>query len=259
MVPAIEGPIIGTPALPPVRLALPARGRDATMAPVMDLEIALDARTATGKRNNRLRRTGVVPGVVFGKGVASVPVQVDAKTFDTLYRSAGRTSIVKVSVPGARSGTSAIIKHVQRHPLTGRALHVDFFLVDLAHEMQADIPLVFTGAAPAVELTGGSLFTALDHLKVRALPADLPHEISVDVSSLTDLDAAIHVGDLVVDATKVHVLNEPDELVAKVTPPRVEEVEEAPAAEGEAEAEAAEGEAEGEETGEAGSSEETAG
>jgi large subunit ribosomal protein L25 len=216
----------------------------------MDLEIHVDARTVTGKHTKRLRAAGIVPGVLFGKTAGSVPVQLEAKALDVLYRQAGRTSIVKVSVDGGRP-TSAVIKTLQRHPLTGRALHVDFFAPDLTAEMTVDVPLVFSGEAPAVEATGGSLFTSLDHLKVKALPSDLPHEVQVEVSSLVDLDAAIHVSDLTLDE-KVTVLNDPDELVAKVMPPRVEIEEEPVVAEGEeveeaeegAEGEAAEGEGE---------------
>jgi large subunit ribosomal protein L25 len=209
----------------------------------MELQISVDARELTGKRTKRLRAAGVVPAVVFGKKAGSVPVQLDMKAFEALYREAGRTSLVRVAVAGG-SPTSVVIKSVQRHPLTGRALHVDFFAPDLTQEMEVDVPLVFVGKAPAVEESGGSLFTSLDHLKVKALPTDLPHEFTVDVSSLVDLEAAIHVSDLAV-AQNVTVLNEPDELVAKVMPPRVEEEPEVAveAEEGE-EGEAAEGEAE---------------
>ncbi len=214
----------------------------------MDLELALDAREASGKENKRLRRKGIVPGVVFGKGLPSVPVQVDVKRFEALYREAGRTSIVKVRVDGGSTARSAIIKSIQRNPLSGLPLHVDFFLVNLTQEMQADVPLTFSGTAPAIEMENGTLMTPLDHLKVKALPGEMPHEFVVDISSLTDMDATIHVRDLVID-DRVSVLNDPDELVARVVPPRIEEepevlpVEEGEAAEGEAaEGEAAEGE-----------------
>ena len=188
----------------------------------MDLQIAVDARTASGKQTKRLRADGIVPGVVFGKKAGSIPVQLNAKAFEALYREAGRTSIVKVSVDGGRP-TSVVIKSVQRNPLTGRALHVDFFAPDLTHEMQADVPIAFSGEAPAVEEFAGTLFTSLDHLKVKALPADMPHEISVDLSPLVDFDAAIFVRDLAAQAETITILNDPDELVAKVMPPRVEE------------------------------------
>ncbi len=205
----------------------------------MDLEIAVTARVAQGKQNKRLRTTGVVPGVLFGKKIGSIPVQLDGKELEHLYRQAGRTSVVSVSVDGGRP-TSAIIKGIQRNPLTRKALHVDLFAVDLSQEMQAEIPLAFIGTSPAVELEGAILFTSLDHLKVRGLPGDLPHQIEVDLAPLVDLESTIHVGDLTVDE-KVTVLNDPDDLVAKVTPPREEEVIEPVVVEGEGE-EAAEGE-----------------
>lgn len=221
----------------------------------MTLELAVDARSVLGKQTKRLRRAGAVPGVVFGKGTASIAVQVDARQFESLYQAAGRTTIFQLSVPGG--GTrSAIIKSVQRHPLSGRAVHVDFFLPDLTAVLQIDVPLVFVGEAPAIESTGGSLFTSLDHLKVSALPADLPHEITVDVSSLVDLEAAIHVRDLGVESDTVHVLNDLEEMVARVMPPRVIEVEEPVVEEGE---EGEEGEAAAGEAGEAGEGSDTGG
>lgn len=205
----------------------------------MELQIAVDARVASGKQNRHLRASGYVPGVVYGRGAESVPVQVEAKTLETLYRAAGRTSIVQLQVAGD-APRSVIITGLQRHPLTGRALHVDFFLVDLKQKMEVEVPLTFAGEAPAVAQTGGTLLTNLSRVRVRALPSEIPHEVSVDVSGLVDLDAAIHVRDLVV-GEGVQILAEGDELVAKVLPPRVEE-EPVIAVEGELEAEAPEGE-----------------
>ena len=180
----------------------------------MDLELTLDAREARGKANKRLRRQGLVPGVVYGKGEASTNVQVEAKTFETLYRAAGKTSVVKFRLPNASRATSGFIKSVQRHPLSGRALHVDYFLVNLNVEMEVDVPLVFTGEAPAVELTGGTLLHNVSSVHVKALPADIPHEITVDVSVLKSLDVAIHVRDLNLNRDRVTVLTDPDTLVA---------------------------------------------
>ena len=209
-----------------------------------DLQINVDARTVTGKHTRRLRAAGIVPGVVFGKKAGSVAVQLDAKALDQLYREAGRTSIVRVSVGGA-APTSAVIKSLQRHPLSGKTLHVDFFAPDLTQEMSVDVPIVFTGEPPAIEATGGFLDTAISTLHVKALPSDLPHELNVDLTPLVDLDSAIHVRDIVV-AANVTVLNDPDEIVARVLPPRVEEEPEPVLAEGEEGAEGGEG-AEGEE------------
>ncbi len=200
----------------------------------MDLELTLDAREAHGKANKRLRRGGLVPGVVYGKGHESTPVQVESKTFDTLYRAAGRTSVIKFHLPGERGSTSGLIKSIQRHPLNGNALHVDFYLVDLKQEMELDVPLVFVGDSPAVLEEGGTVLHNLSQLHVKALPTDIPHEIEVNVSTLVNFDVAIHVRDLNLNRDLVHVLTDPDTLVATVVPPRAEEVEPEPVvAEGE--------------------------
>ena len=209
----------------------------------MDLELTLDAREAQGKANKRLRREGFVPGVVYGKGEDSTNVQVEAKTFEVLYRAAGKTSVVKFRLPGASRATSGFIKSVQRHPLSGRPLHVDYYLVNLKVEMEVDVPLVFTGEAPAVEATGGTLLHNMSSIHVKALPTDIPHEIVVDVSVLKSLDVAIHVRDLNLNRDLVNVMTDGETLVATVVPPRVEEEPEPVVAEGE------EGEGEGAEGG----------
>lgn len=222
----------------------------------MDLELTLEPREAQGKANKRLRRAGIVPGVVYGKGSESTNVQVEAKSFETLYRAAGRTSVVKFLLPGASSSTSGFIKSVQRHPLSGQVLHVDYLLVNLNVEMEVDVPLVFTGDAPAVEETGGTLLHNLNSVRVKALPNNIPHEISVDVSTLVSLDVAIHVRDLNLNRDLVQVLTDGETLISTVVPPRVEEEpvvaegeelegEELEGAEG-AEGETGEGTAEGE-------------
>jgi large subunit ribosomal protein L25 len=199
----------------------------------MDLELTLDPRETQGKANKRLRRSGIVPGVVYGKGEGSTNVQVEAKTFEVLYRAAGKTSVVKFRLPGDRQATSGFIKSVQRHPLSGQALHVDYYLVNLNVEMEVDVPLVFTGIAPAVEETGGTLLHNLSSVRVKALPTDIPHEIEVNVSTLVSLDVAIHVKDLNLNRDLVHLLTDGELLVATVVPPRVEEEPEPVVAEGE--------------------------
>ena len=213
----------------------------------MDLELTLDAREAYGKANKRLRRTGMVPGVVYGKGHESTPVQVESKVFDTLYRAAGRTSVIKFHLPGEGRATSGLIKSVQRHPLSGNAVHVDFFLVNLRQEMELDVPLVFIGDSPAVVDGGGTLLHSMSQVHVKALPNDIPQQIEVNVATLLNFDVAIHVRDLNLNRDLVHVLTDGDALVAMVVPPRQEEEPETVAAESEEGAELAEGAEEGQE------------
>jgi large subunit ribosomal protein L25 len=201
--------------------------------------LAARPRTVTGKAVRHLRAEGLLPAVVYGHGVPSESVQIEAKAFDDLSRHTSRNTLVDLTVDGDRA-RPVLIHQVQHHPVTRRPLHVDLFVVRMTEELTVDVPLTFTGLPPAVDKLGGTLFHAIDAVRVRALPDQLPTGFEVDVHGLATFDDAIHVSDLAVP-DGVTLVTDPDEVVAKVLPPRVVE-EEAPApVEGE------EGAAEGEE------------
>jgi large subunit ribosomal protein L25 len=204
--------------------------------------LAAARRDVTGKAVARLRRAGILPGVVYGHGVASESVSVDAKEFEVLRRHTTGNTLVDLSVDGARA-RPVLVHDVQVDRVTRRPLHVDLFVVRMTEELTVEVPVVPTGVAPAVDTLGGTLIHALEHIRVRALPANLPQSIPYPIDGLAEFDAAVHVRDLTIP-DDVTVLNDPDDLVAKVERPRIE-VEEAPAAEAAEEAEA-EAEAEGE-------------
>ena len=198
-------------------------------------------RDIVGKHVARLRRAGQLPAVVYGHGVASTSVTIDAHDFELLRRKAGPNALVDLSVDGKKADP-VLIHDVQVHPVTHRPLHVDLFLVQMTVELTVDVPLVATGVSPAIENDGGTLLHAIESVRIRALPDHLPQSIEYSIESLVDFDTAIHVRDLTIPSD-VTLLTEADEIVAKVQAPRVE-VEEPTAAE----LEAAEGEAvEGEE------------
>jgi len=208
--------------------------------------LAAEPRTVSGKRVARLRRSGRLPGVVFGHGLDSTSVSVDSHDFELLRRRTGPNALVDLSVDGAKP-QPVLIQGVQVHPVTRRPLHVDLFLVRMTEELTVDVPLVPVGRAPAVEDDGGTLLHGLESVRIKALPDHLPQSIEYSIESLVDFDAAIHVRDLAIpdDAT---LLTDADEVVAKVQAPRVEVEEEPVAAEaaGEGvEAEGAEAPAEG--------------
>lgn len=209
-------------------------------------KIAIKPRALTGKQVNRLRREGVLPGVVFGGHKDSTNVQTDQREFERGYRRWGNTTLV--SLEGLPDGeVSALIHDVSRSTLTGRLLHVDFQRVSLTEKVHAEVPVHFIKESPAVK-GGGILVHAKEHIRVEAFPQDIPHAIEVDLSKLMEIDDSIYVRDLLVDAAKVEILDDGDELIVRVVPVRVEEEAPAPAAavaEGAEAAEAAEG-AEGE-------------
>ena len=185
----------------------------------------------------RLRREGRLPAVLFGHGLDSESLSVNAHELARLRRHAGATTLVDLSVDGSAS-RAVLIHGVQIHKVTHEPVHVDLFAVQMTEELTAEVPLVPQGVAPAVE-NGGTLVHPVSSVKVRALPEALPESIHYDLSSLTDFDKVITVGDLVVPpGVTIHA--EPTELIARVLAPRVEEAPAGAEAPAEAPAEAEE-------------------
>ncbi|HJU47263.1 MAG TPA: 50S ribosomal protein L25 [Gaiellaceae bacterium] len=217
-------------------------------------KLAATKREVTGKKVSYLRRDGKLPAVVFGRGLESDNVAVDAHEFETLRRHAGNNTLIDLSIDGEKP-SPVLVYGVQTHRVTRRPLHVDLYVVRMTEELTVDVPLVPEGQAEAVETLGGTLLQVIDHVRVRALPDHLPDRIGYSIESLATFDDAIHVRDLQIPADAT-LLTEADEVVAKVLPPRVEEEPVvAEAAEGEEGAEGAEGAAEAAEGGESGAEE----
>ena len=207
--------------------------------------LAAEHREVTGKAVNRLRKVGRLPAVVYGRGVDSTNLTIDAHEFDVLRRHSGPNALVDLSVDGKKA-RPVLVHDVQVHPVNRRTLHVDLFLVRMTEELTVDVPLVATGESHAVEQLGGTVLHPTETVRVRALPDHLPQSIEYSIESLVDFDTALHVRDLSIPED-VTLLTDADEIIAKVQPPRVEVEEEPVVAEGE---EGAEGEeaAEGAET-----------
>jgi large subunit ribosomal protein L25 len=206
--------------------------------------LAAAHRELMGKAVAQLRRDGRLPAVVFGHGIESTPVTLDAHDFDRLRRHLGANALVDLSVDGKKA-RPVLIHGVQVHRITQRPIHADLFVVKMTEEMIVDVPLVPVGASPAVEQTGGTLLLILESLKMKALPDHLPQSIELPVERLVDFDTVLRVSDLVIPADAT-LLTDPDEVVAKVAPPRVEAVEVPTEAEELAAAEGEGAEAEGE-------------
>ncbi len=213
--------------------------------------LAAEHRDVTGKAVNRLRKAGKLPAVVYGHGVESRSVTVDAHDFELLRRHTGPNALVDLSVDGDKA-QPVLINQVQIHPVHRRPLHADLFLVRMTEELTVDVPLAATGISYAVDQLGGTVLHPTETVRIRALPDHLPQSIEYSIESLVDFDTSLHVRDLTIPSD-VTLLTDPDEIIAKVQAPRVEVEEEPEVAEGEL----AEGEeaAEGEEGAEGGAAE----
>lgn len=208
-------------------------------------------RRITGRKVKQLRTAKNIPGNIFGKKISSTAVTIDQRAFEKLFRTAGSTSLVDLSVTGEKTVRPVLVAQVQRHPVTDRILHVDFRQVDLAEKVTATIPLRLVGEAPAVKDKGAILVTVHPELTIEALPMDLPDHLEVDVTGLTEFGQSIHAKDIAVDRSKVTIDLADDETIMIVQEPKKEEeVAPAPVAEAapaEGEVPAAEGEAKPEE------------
>jgi large subunit ribosomal protein L25 len=201
--------------------------------------LAAEHREITGKKVARLRATGKLPAVVYGHGVDSASVSVDAHEFEQLRRHTGPNALVDLSIDGNKP-SPVLVSAVQVHPVNRKTLHVDLFLVRMTEELTVDVPLVATGESPAVTLQGGTLLHPIESVRVRALPDHLPQSIEYSVEALTDFDTTIHVRDLTIPSD-VTLVTDGDEIIAKVQAPRVEEVVEVPVEVGEGAPEGEEG------------------
>ena len=219
------------------------------MAASTDTSTTLDvtSRAAEGSRSaRRLRRTGQVPGVLYGGDGEPQLFAVDGRILRNTLAHSG--AIIQVAVDGA-AANPVLVKDVQRHPVRGEAMHVDFLRVDMAVAIQTTVTLELVGAdeAPGV-VEGGVLSQGAIELNIEALPGDIPDSIQFDVSGL-EMNATATLSELTAPAG-VRLLDDPDETVlATITPPTQEPVEEEIETEtevvGEGEGAEAEGQAEG--------------
>jgi len=164
---------------------------------MISLSLKTEKRKVFGKQNKQLRKKGILPAVVYGAKTESLPLQMSLHDFREVYKKAGDTDIINLKIKeGEKEETKQVlVKDVVFHHLNSLPLHVDFYEIEKGKVLTTDVPLVFEGEAPGVK-KGGVLVKSMDELEIEALPKDLPHQISIDISSLLDFDQTIYVKDI---------------------------------------------------------------
>ena len=189
----------------------------------MTFELTAKQRAALGTRASKgIRKGGGLPGIVYGAGEEAQTVEIPANEFEKVWKAAGESTII--TLKGLGKERSVLIQDVELDKIFGTPIHVDLLAVKADEEVEVGVPLVFTGAAPAEKDLGGSLVKVMHEIEVSALPKNLPHEITVDLSGLKTFEDQIKVGDIVLPAGVKAVSGE-SEVVALVQPPRAEEEE----------------------------------
>lgn len=170
-----------------------------------------------------IRAQGLIPAELYGHNIENVHVAVSANEFEKVLRKAGESTIITLAIEGAGS-RNVLIHEVQNHAVRGTALHVDFYEVSMTEKLQTTVALEYVGESPAVKALSGTLVKILDQIEVECLPGDLPHSLTVDVSTLNTFEDSILVKNIALPKGVVAV-TDAEEVVAKVQPPRDVEAE----------------------------------
>src|SRR5262245_32498136 len=180
-------------------------------------EIVVNATNRDERGKNaarRLRRGGLVPGVVYGGKGGTIAISVDPKALQKVLRSeAGRNAILKLDIAGA-GASNAILKSWQVDPIKETFLHADFYRIAMDVAIRVTVPIYIRGEARGVKVDGGILELITREIAVECLPGDIPERIEVDVTDL-GLNGTLRVSDLTANA-KVKVLEAADQVVVHV-------------------------------------------
>lgn len=193
------------------------------------IELSVAPRTIKGKEVSGLRRSGVVPAVLYGRHTAPVSLQANGRELMRVLMKAGSSRLVTLNVEGEAAPRMALVREVQREPIRGDLWHVDFYGVSMTETIRVAIPIRFEGASIAVTRNEGVLTYGNDSVEIECLPGDLLDRITVDLATLTKVGDVIRVADLKIPET-VKILANPDDLVVRVTHLAAEEAADAAAA-----------------------------
>lgn len=187
------------------------------------ISLSAKIRKEFGKKTKALRKKGLLPAVVYGPKMKSLPLELDYQNFERVFKEAGESSLISLEIEGKKEKPQVLIHEIQEDPLTGKFIHVDFYQPLLTKEVEAKVPLIFEGTSRAIKELGGTLVKNILELEVKALPQNLPKEIKIDISKLKTFEDHILVKDLKLPK-EIKILKEPEEILAWVAPPeKIEE------------------------------------
>ena len=198
------------------------------MAEKTVLEVA--PRTVLGKSTRRLRREGLVPANIYGHKKDSLAIQIEELAFDHVRRQHGLRNIISLKLPDSVT-ENVLVRHIQRNPVSGKIIHVDFSRVDVREHLEFKVSLNFVGEAPGVKIQGGVLLHLMEAITVDSAASDIVESLDVDISGLTEIDSALHAGDVHLPA-RYTLITDADEPIVKISAPRVEAAETTTVAEG---------------------------
>lgn len=169
----------------------------------------------TSEKAEKIRAAGNIPAVIYGAGLdQSLSVSIERESFKKAWKAAGGSSAITLSVDG--KNYDVLIHDFQIDPATDIVTHADLLALDKKTKVTVGVEIEFVGESPAIKSGSGTLEKMLHEIEVEALPADLPKNIIVDISTLENVGDQIHVKDLAI-GKGVEVKNDPEDTVVVVT------------------------------------------
>ena len=194
------------------------------------VRLELQPRELMGKKVGRLRRAGIVPVHLYGPAMESRSLQCAGPVLIKALAEAGASSPITVTIDGESGSHMAFAREIQWDPRRDTVLHVDLMAADVSRAVTAQVPVTLTGEAPGAVRSGGYVSQQVFDVQVSALPLEMPAQIEIDLSAMTDPNSVLRTGDIVLPVG-VTLLTDPEEMLARVEVPRgtvgVEEEEEA--------------------------------
>jgi len=187
-------------------------------------QIALQAtnREILGRKVRFLRRQGIIPVHLFGHNVESLALQCDAAQLQRVLAQAGKTRLINLKLDKAKRPRTVVVREIHRDMLTSELLHVDFYQVRMAEKIKVEVPFVLIGEALALKSKENTLAQEFSSLTIECFPDQIPANVEVDLSSLTEAEQAIRVKDVVLDE-EITILNDPELVVVRISSRRREE------------------------------------
>ena len=168
-------------------------------------------RNQTGKKVKFLRKEGLIPAVIYGREIETLPISLNKRETTLLFNKISGSTILIIKVDGKEHST--LVREVQRDYIKNELLHVDFQAISLKEKLRTHVSLTLVGKAPVLENFDALIVSGTDQIEVECLPEDLVDTIEVDISSLTEIGSAIYVKDLA-KLANVEILTDLEELVA---------------------------------------------
>jgi len=180
------------------------------------LTLQTSKRDILGKKARFLRYQGITPTHLFGHDLTSLALQCSTTELKRIITQAGMTRLISLKVDSDKEPRRVFIREIQKDPLSGKLLHVDFYQVKRSEKIKMDVPIVLVGEAPAMKAKRRVLTYTTTSLSIECLPDKIPPVIEVDLSPLVDLEKAIYVKDIVLDPD-IAVLTDPEQMIVKVS------------------------------------------